>query len=387
MKKRIGIFLNRDLKMNAGGPSGYLYNLKLGLDEFDNNIEFFTKETSRNNTDANVQKKKKYSAVYSDLRLALSYILKGKKIKNKIDPKMYNMDCIHVHASEDLWALKAIIGYKGKIVFTPHRPETLANEVITTQQLLNDTNYSFPILRQVCDFIETYSYKNADAFIFPSKGAAKIYEKFPGFIRYAINKPMQFVYTGTRDVNVTANINDYDELRKDGKLTFAYVGRHNYIKGYDLLINAFQQIDVNKVKVVCAGAQSNIEAPKSKNWVELGYIKNANSLMKAVDCVVIPNRNTYFDLVIIEALAVGAIVITSSTGGNVDLAEDTDGLILFESGNVESLDKAISTFLELSDDEKTRMKENNRKLYESRCAIGCFARAYSVAVNKLAEII
>ena len=84
MKKRIGIFLNRDLKMNAGGPSGYLYNLKLGLDEFDNNIEFFTKETSRNNTDANVQKKKKYSAVDSDVRLALSYILKGKKIKTPI---------------------------------------------------------------------------------------------------------------------------------------------------------------------------------------------------------------------------------------------------------------------------------------------------------------
>lgn len=75
-------------------------------------------------------------------------------------------------------------------------------------------------------------------------------------------------YPYCKPVLLQSNINDYDELRKDGKLTFAYVGRHNYIKGYDLLINAFQQIDVNKVKVVCAGAQSNIEAPKSKNWVQ-----------------------------------------------------------------------------------------------------------------------
>lgn len=385
--KHIGIFLNRDLKMNAGGPSGYLYNLKLGLDEFENNIQFFTKESSSNTAGTANVKIKKHSSVYSDFRLAISYILKGKKVKKKIDPQIYKMDCIHVHASEDLWALKAIIGYKGKIVFTPHRPETLANEVITTQQLLNDTTYSFPILKRVCNFIEAYSYKNADAFIFPSKGAAKIYEQFPGFEKYALNKPMEFVYTGTRDVNVTANIYDYAELKKDEKTMFVYVGRHNYIKGYDLLVDAFQHIDISKSKFICAGAQSNIVPPNSKDWIELGYIKNANSLMKAANCVVIPNRNTYFDLVIIEALSVGAIIITSATGGNVDLAKDTEGLILFESGKVESLNKAISTFLGLSDEEKIRMKNSNRMLYETRCSIECFAKAYNIAINKLAKII
>lgn len=385
--KEIGIFINKELKKNAGGPSGYLYNLKIGLDKFDNNIEFFTINNATEKNTESTNKTIKYNPIYLDCRLAISYLFKGIKTKKRINSDLYEMSCVHVHASEDLWVLKAIIGYKGKIIFTPHRPETLANEVVTTQQLLNDTKYKFPILRCVCNFIERYSYRNANAFIFPSKGAAKIYEKFPGFMDNIANKEMRFVYTGTRDVNENARIDDYGQLREDGKTVFTYVGRHNYIKGYDLLVDAFPCIESHDAKIVCAGAQSNIEAPKSKKWMELGYINNANSLMKTADCVIIPNRNTYFDLVIVEALAVGAIVITSNTGGNVDLAGETNGLLLFESGKIGSLNEAILRFLKLTDSEKKDMKNNNRKLYETKCSINCFAKAYNSIINELKESI
>lgn len=385
--KEIGIFINKELKKNAGGPSGYLYNLKIGLDKFDNNIEFFTINNVAEKNTESTNKTIKYNPIYLDCRLAISYLFKGIKTKKRINSDLYEMSCVHVHASEDLLALKAIIGYKGKIIFTPHRPETLANEVVTTQQLLNDTKYKFPILRCVCNFIERYSYRNANAFIFPSKGAAKIYEKFPGFMDNIANKEMRFVYTGTRDVNENARIDDYEQLRKDGKTVFAYVGRHNYIKGYDLLVDAFPCIESHDAKIVCAGAQSNIEAPKSKNWMELGYINNANSLMKTADCVIIPNRNTYFDLVIVEALAVGAIVITSNTGGNVDLASETNGLLLFESGKIDSLNESILRYLKLTDSEKKDMKNNNRKLYETKCSINCFAKTYNSIINELKESI
>lgn len=383
----IGIFLNKELKDNAGGPSGYLYNLKIGLDKFENNIKFFTINHTEEKKESNNKNSKQYNPIFLDFRLAISYLLKGFKTKKIINSDLYKMSCIHVHASEDLWALKAILGYKGKIIFTPHRPETLSNEVVTTQQLLNDTKYNFPILRRVCVFIEKYSYKNANAFIFPSQGAAIIYEKFPGFSDYVRNKPIRYVYTGTRDVNKNALIDDYKHLKDDGKITFAYIGRHNYIKGYDLLVDAFPCIESNSAKIVCAGSQSNIKPPKSKNWLELGYINNANSLMKAADCVIIPNRNTYFDLIIVEALSVGSLVITSKTGGNVDLAKETDGLLLFESAKVDSLNSAILRFLELSNSEKDKMRSNNRKLYEAKCSIDCFAKTYYEIVNEIKEII
>ena len=53
---------------------------------------------------------------------------------------------------------------------------------------------------------------------------------------------------------------------------------------------------------------------------------------------------------------------------------------MFESGKVESLNKAISTFLGLSDEEKIRMKNSNRMLYETRCSIECFAKASAAII-------
>lgn len=385
--KKIGIFLNRDLKKNAGGPSGYLYNLKQGLENCSANIYFFT--INFNETERQGQGKKKdkikYNDIFGDLRLALSFALKGIKIKGKINSKIYNMDVIHVHSSEDLFALRAILKYKGKIVFTPHRPETLASEVINTQKLLHNTTYNYPFLKKICKFLEVYSYKYADAFIFPSPHARDIYKKFPGFVKYANKTPTKYVYTGTRDVNITASLEDYRYINKNEKTIFAFVGRHNYIKGYDLLVDVFTHIVKYNVEVICAGVISNIEHPKSNKWVELGYINNSNSLMKRADCIIIPNRNTYFDLIIVEALAVGAIIITSDTGGNIDIAKGTNGMILFESGNMESLNNAIEKFLHMSKDQKRMMRENNRRFYDENCSIDRFSRSYYRAITDLSK--
>lgn len=86
-------------------------------------------------------------------------------------------------------------------------------------------------------------------------------------------------------------------------------------------------------------------------------------------------------------MAVGAIVITSNTGGNVDLAGETNGLLLFESGKIDSLNEAILRFLNLTDNEKRNMKTSNRNLYETKCSIDCFAKTYNSIVNELMESI
>ena len=96
--KKIGIFINKELKKNAGGPSGYLYNLKIGLDKFDNNIEFFTiNNTAEKNTEG-IHKTIKYNPIYLDFRLAISYLFKGIKTKKRMNSDLYKMSCVHVHA-------------------------------------------------------------------------------------------------------------------------------------------------------------------------------------------------------------------------------------------------------------------------------------------------
>lgn len=387
-EKSFAIFLNRDLRKNAGGPSGYLFNLISGLEDNGISIDVYTnKPRVINRREKKNDKRTLLALVYADARLAASLLFKGKKLKESIGKDIKNKEAIHVHASEDLFALRSMLGYRGKILFTPHRPETLADEIVTAQQLSNGTEFSFPILTIVCRYLEKYSYKHADAFIFPSEHARAIYEAFPGFQKYSHNKIVKYVYTGAPDRMQELDENDYRETIKikEQDDIVAYIGRHNYIKGYDLLVDAYQQIKKDNCVVVCAGATSSIVYPDDSGWIELGYINDALRLMRDASVVVIPNRNTYFDLVIIEALSAGAIVVTSDTGGNIDISKETKGLQLFKSGDMSSLVCAIERVLNMSIEERKEYRSMNRKIYEEKCSINRFAYNYWKAVNEICD--
>jgi glycosyltransferase involved in cell wall biosynthesis len=53
----------------------------------------------------------------------------------------------------------------------------------------------------------------------------------------------------------------------------------------------------------------------------VGYVKDPGSALLAADVVVVPNRHTYFDLGVLEAMSVGANVALSPTGGNRHLLQ------------------------------------------------------------------
>lgn len=390
--KKIGIFFNGKLKKNAGGPSGYLYNLKIGIENNNIPVDFIVSRSMPPVVDDKTSNNKSISIkmpmAVLDFRMALSFIFKGVKVRNHLKQLVNEYDFLHAHSSEDIFALKKLLKYKGKIVFTPHRPESLANEVIVTQKVMNNTKYPFPILRLTCRFLEVYSYKHADAFIFPSINAKEIYKLFPGFQKNSTGKPIQYVYTGTNDVGNLVECGKYrklvDNYKKSAKI-ISYVGRHNYIKGYDLLVETYERMNEANVFYLCAGAKSTLEYPLAENWIELGYIYDSNCLMKDSDIVVIPNRNTYFDLVIVEALSVGTIVITSNTGGNLDIAEEAQGLILFEAGNCDSLISKIEFVLKKDKGELDTMKESNRDFYKKYCKIERFAESYYTAIKSLVK--
>ena len=62
--------------------------------------------------------------------------------------------------------------------------------------------------------------------------------------------------------------------------------------------------------------------------------------MKACDLFVVPNRRTYFDLITIEALSVGANVAVTKTGGNLYLQSLSSSMVFFDP-NAQSLVELI----------------------------------------------
>ena len=137
---------------------------------------------------------------------------------------------------------------------------------------------------------------------------------------------------------------------------------------------------------IVAGAKSDIQYPKDSDWIELGYINDAMNLMSISDVVVIPNRNTYFDLVIIEALSLGKIVVTSNTGGNIDIAKTNRGLYLFDNNSEISCTEAIKHVLSMSNPERRDLETCSRKYYLENCTPEVFAENYLRVINEFINI-
>ena len=172
-----------------------------------------------------------------------------------------------------------------------------------------------------------------------------------------------------------------EELRRKFSLQtddyiVAYIGRHNRVKGYDILVDAFSLFDSGAVRVICAGALGEIEPPESNFWTELGYIDNANELMEVCDVLAVPNRSAYFDLVIVEALSHGTIVITTAVGGTNDIANKSEGIVCMDEITASALAEKISEIRKMPKCDLDRMKKSNRRLYEEQCSLESFATNY-----------
>ncbi|MFS0864570.1 glycosyltransferase family 4 protein [Fredinandcohnia sp. 179-A 10B2 NHS] len=384
MEKKIAIFNYSGICKNTGGPSGYLYNLFEGLKEASTTIPLFS-VVQTNKQQGGSTTPKINSPFVQEIRSLLYLIKKGINCSKKVSKEIHEYDIIHTHSCEDVFYLRRFIKYNGKIILTSHRPQPLEDESVIPLKLKLGTKWNFPFFRFIITQIEKYGYKECSGFIFPSEGAMKIYNDFPGFKKFSKNKPINYVFTGAKIENPTIPTKDYREklsLSKHDKV-ICYIGRHNYIKGYDLLVSLADRLEKEDIKVICAGAISGIPVPKNKNWIELGHISDPSNLINASDIVVIPNRNTYFDLIIVEILSLGKMIVTSKTGGNIDIAKQTKGLRLFKSGDSENLYQTIIDSFNLPAEEKEKLSDENLDFYNQNCTINKFTKNYMVALNKV----
>jgi len=138
-----------------------------------------------------------------------------------------------------------------------------------------------------------------------------------------------------------------------GDYIFAY-GRLVYVKGFDILINAFSEFQkrIGKVcKLVIAGGGVEIDALQKQAaglWVDfLGPCQREDlrNLIYYSKFVVTPSRNETFGIVNIECMSLGKAVIASRVGGVPEYIENGVNSLLFESENyVDLFDKMAVLF-------------------------------------------
>ncbi|WP_305369648.1 glycosyltransferase [Photobacterium leiognathi] len=181
-------------------------------------------------------------------------------------------------------------------------------------------------------------------------------------------------------IEVISGVNDILDykIEENNANYILYLGRYHESKGFDLYLEAsrYSKFDI---EWFCAGSGQLEERIQSYDKIiNKGWVSDIKNMMKNAALIVVPNRSTFFDLVILEALSLGKPILTTKTGGNKALISTKD--IYMCDPNAENIGSYIDSIL---NENSTGFSIENRKVFDDFYSIGKLVERY----NKLSIIL
>lgn len=381
MKKVLIYFPEKNL-LPQGGPAGYLYNLRKGLNCVENsNIEFHFYDNNNSDIIENKKLKDLIPNRIKDIRRAYKY---SNYLENKAlyDKSLLNYDAIHFHSTVDLYLNRDVLqDYKGKVILTSHTPCVSTKELIAR---LNVKDYK--LLRKKIDRlieIDEYAFKRADIIIFPCKDSEEPYfHTWPEYRKIRDEKKIKYLPTGIIKCSVKINREKFRKKYNIPKNAFviSYVGRHNEIKGYaDLKIIGENILKDNNIYFLIAGKEGPLFKLNNSRWIELGWTDDPHSIINASDLFILPNKETFFDLILLEVMSLGIPVLLSDTGGNKYFKRFNCNGIMFYS----SIQQAISIINKCITKDMKKYSDRICEIFNEEFIVDEFAKRYIEIIDSV----
>lgn len=392
---KVLIFRKENLLKPVGGPNGYLFNLKKGMDassSHDVEISFlpsgFENKTVKNKAKQSkslfVKKMLSFYRRYKHIRRMLSCL--GKCYKSPV--KLTDFEIIHFHTTMDMYGVrKELEQYRGKVILTSHSPQPLSNEIIDGCSKFEKFLFGKRLSRLIQ--MDEYAFKHADYIVFPCEFADVPYlHAWPEYQKIKNEKIKQYRYLLTGTVAAQAKKSRLQVRKEFGipedAFLISYVGRHNEIKGYDKLKEiCVEYLDINpNAYVIVAGNAGPLFPPKHSRWIEVGWTNDPHSIIAASDVFVLPNKETYFDLVLLEVLSLGKCVIASRTGGNKYFEKYGSDAIKLYSSQEECLE-LIDANSKITEEKRAELEYQTKEIFEKDYTTEQFAKNYINLIKHL----
>ena len=257
----------------------------------------------------------------------------AKKLAKIIDDNA--IDIVHLHWTKDI-PIAVLAKY-----FSKRKPKLAQTRNMTMTRFKDD-------------FYHRYLYKNIDLMLPVTK---QVGEQIERYIPESVRPKVEVLYMGTDEI---ALLNEQDlnvfQQEHDMKNSFAVglVGRIEETKGQHLLIEAIallheKEIDVEAFFVghemeegYIATLKTKAEALDVATSVHfLGFMKTPMHFMQACDAMVLATPCETFGLVVIEAMSVGTPLIATNACGPLEIIDDGESGLLFESNSNVELSKKI----------------------------------------------
>ena len=379
---KVLIFKQRSSLAPTGGPNGYLYNLMAGFEKVDDSsicIEFLPESSNKS-----IKKTKFWKIIRKYIKILIDY----KKINNMLystysNDKIEffnNYDLIHFHSTEDLYRSRVFLkNYKGKVLLTSHSPKPFFMEFMDSLSCFEKKLFKKKLQR--IEAIDEFAFNRSDFLIFPCIEAEEPYynlwgEKYKVIHENNINK-YRYIPTGiTFNYECKIDVKSKYGIPKDA-FVISYVGRHNEVKGYDILkeVGKILLKKHDNLYFIVAGVEKPIKGLNHPRWIEVGWTREPYAYISVSDCFVLPNRQTYFDIIMLEVLALSKVVVASYTGGNKYFEKYDDSGIIFYNSINECVDN-IEKLMRMSHEEIENLANANKLLFEKDFNEIVFAKKY-----------
>lgn len=400
------IFTSLEINSRAGGPSGYIANLKQGLEgnSMGEGVVVISKEKDNKHLKNKLRLKRFLSCwvpipklrrefrswlinkdvTTSEFSVSLQSLY-YKELLSELD--RYDFESITCHWIRDALVIRKYLdsrNSKAKLILMSHSPQPASEEAYIIDKLSDDPNAEKNYKKRQKMEYDAFN-SAADYLLFPSREAMEPYEKgLEYFEQLKQRKNFIFLPTGCCKLHTD---NTKEKLRRIYKIktpfVICYIGRHNKIKGYDILKSiAWEILKIREdITFLIGGLPSKEIAPlDNERWIELGFVNPAD-VFQVSDCFILPNRQTYFDLVLLEAMSMGCPVFASATGGNKSVSIQTGAISLYATKE-ECINKVLS-FIDLSSSDKEIQRDKIKKAYEQNYTVDVFAKKYIETISSL----
>jgi glycosyltransferase involved in cell wall biosynthesis len=240
-----------------------------------------------------------------------------------------------------------------RLVMTYHSKGSVVSDYSGSWGVRSGSSLAERMTRQ-----ELYEIAHADVITYPSRAA---------FGLMAADYPKAFENIDVRIIHNGIDIAAIDAALQSGKaenltrqrttLRIVNIAQHVRQKRVDVLLRAVEVLSHSydiELTSIGTGILLN-EHRELAHRLGLGdrvrflaHMPNAEVLriMQASDLFVMPSENVVFDLITLEAMAVGVPIIVSATGGNLECLEHMTDAVLTEPGDVQSVVQAIRLLVE-----------------------------------------
>ena len=361
-------------------PCWYLYNLKYWLSKTNDksiDISFLPKKENIikwGSLSSIIDKLKKYAFIKMIINYAYVFkLMISKETKSQVD--FSEFDIIHFHTTFQYYMCRKILRwYKWKVILTSHSPMPFFKELLSGLWIKSN------FIKNLLEKIDIYAFYNADYILFPCEEAEECYyNQWDIYQKIHEDNKDKYLYLPTWliPINIKESkqqLREKYKLKKDD-FVLCYVWRHNEVKWYGSLKKIWSRyLKNNDAFFLIAWKEEPLKGLNNDRWIEIWWTNKPYEIIKCSDVFILPNKETYFDLILLEVLSLWKPIVLTRTWGNKYFEKFKNSWLFFY--DYDNYEQFNLIFKKLSEENLDELWNKNKKIFDENFNSDKFANNY-----------